>query len=381
VRIPGLAAGEWEILTVRTVTKVEYIPAGTFSIRAGETTFLDLSSADLSDLGISPVALRFEQGGRPVEGVEVGEAFARGNLLSGADGTVRTKGWVRTDAWGTQGTPMFSFTFRAPDPDATQLGWQPAMEGGGSGNEWRKTVPIPTGRILFRCVDVEGRPQAGVSITLGAWRPSMSGGGASPDRTVRRGRVLGPGDIVPVGQGGGPRLTNGSGVACFATLPAAQYGWSAVFPDGGGKNGEVALEEGESVEVPVAGEETGSLRVTVLLPDGKPAAGATVILLWGPPPDPDPPPAQAPGGGGLQSLGGGFAGWGGNDRIPLPKGTAGDDGVLIVRGVTGKVWVAAIPRGRSLQFLREIGEVTDSVEVPFCTSNEVPVTVRLKTRR
>ena len=56
-------------------------------------------------------------------------------------------------------------------------------------------------------------------------------------------------------------------------------------------------------------------------------------------------------------------------------------GLGVSRGVSGGVWVAAVPRGRTLHYLREVAEVTEAVEVPFSAPAEVPVTVRLKTRR
>jgi hypothetical protein len=366
-RIPGLPEGAWEIFTVRTVTHEELVPAARFSIRAGETTYVDLSG-----IGLTPVVLRFEQDGRPLQGVEARGGLTMGEKFSAADGTVRWRDWVRND---TPGTAAVSVRYRAPDPDSTRLGWQAEVDGPGPDGEWRATVFIPSGRLVLKCVDSQGRPQAGVSVQLqdNSFSMGSSPGHPGADRS-------GPSISESV-----PRRTDGEGVVAYATLPVRRrYHWTATFPDGHTCSGDVAMDDTETRDVLVTAPETAAVRVTVLLPDGRPAAGAKVLFV----PPPPSPPAQPGGAGGGRAGLGSFDdigemeewSWGGGRRFS--KGEVDDDGILVVRGVsTGTVWVAAAPRGREVSGYRALQQTSDVVEVQVTPPGEAPVTVRLKSVR
>jgi hypothetical protein len=159
------------------------------------------------------------------------------------------------------------------------------------------------------------------------------------------------------------RETGADGRLVVATLPDGRYRWTADFPDGERRIGEVDLAEAETVRVALAAEETGSLRVTVLRSDGRPAAGAAVrVLVLRPEDDPGEGSAQR---------------WAKSSLHPV-KGVTGEDGVLVVTGVpAGTVSVSAVPEGGDLGFF-ERGDSSERAEAISKPPDETPVTVTLK---
>lgn len=334
VRIPGLPAGEWELLQVRAIQREELRPLGEFRIAAGETTLLDAPGA-----GLSPVVLRFVRSGRPVEGVEVRSVHTRGVLRSGPDGAARLLEYAHDDR---SDRPVTHAGFVAPEPGAVASNGPLALGPAAGAGEWTATIEIPAGRLDFLATDAAGRPWRGARFRV---TPAFAG------RT--------PQD-VPIPQQA-DRTTAVDGRACVAALPAGTYRWEVEFPDGAWRSGEVVLSDGGSREVPVQGEETTTLRVTVLDADGRPLEGARVHASRL-------RPGVLPGDGAADR-------WEGAAGLLAP-GRTDESGEAVLRGVpAGTIAVSAVPFGGEGSWGREETR-SETAEVMASPPVEAVVTVR-----
>ncbi len=322
VVVPGLAAGEWELLAFAKGRRDDLVCVRRFTIEAGRTSFLDAA-----DAGRDTIRVRFVANGLPCPGVAVRVPSSRGLIYSDADGVA----CLREVADG------YPFQFRSAGPDGTWHDVAPTLQPL-DGGVWQAEVAVPTGRIGFRATDVRGRPASGVMVGLSSeWGAQQRS-----------------------------RPTDEAGAVTFSDVRVGEYNWTAEFPDGCVRRGDVNVGE-EMQWISLAGEETGSLRVLVLLADGRPAAGArvSVELLR----DERDPGASAP------------------DRWSRAESALNrfrrwtdGDGVFLVRGVgRGLAQVRASPRSRMPGLPG--GRWSDPAEVRTAPPGEVSVTVRLPVER
>lgn len=337
--IPGLAAGDWEIGPVYWDQPLA--PLARFTIRPSATTYVDALEAGAAR--ISAVLLR--------DGVPV--AGARVNLWTEALA-------IRTDASGRferrvhRPWNQIQLDVQPPEPDAARLILR-SRTGMTAGTDWEERFELPPAhRLTVIVLGPDGLPSPDMRVDLELGADPTSG---STGNGVIKG-AAGP-EVVGWDL---DRRTDAAGRASWIGLPPGPYVITATLAGGAAAHRRLVRVGSEpAVEVVLDQPWTAALRVTVLAPDGQPAAKARVYAALLPGED-DPGPDDP-------------ARW--NRARESREATTGLDGIA---------WLRALPRGVvRVTAMRGSGwspeEESPVTEAAVGAGGEHALTVRLAARR
>ena len=165
--VRGLPVGNWE-LCARPEQYGSPMVVGRFTIRAGETTYVDtLAGADVVFTG------RVTRGGAPVEGAWV-SALGLGARPTGPDGRFEFRARLAT-------TMFAQASVRPPEADGLEV--TPLLGCMAQGQTIRQDFEIPPGELTVRATALDGSPASGAEVTLAEGVPepvsrTADGGGA-----------------------------------------------------------------------------------------------------------------------------------------------------------------------------------------------------------